>query len=116
MMASIAPNECLSACIHKYCDVLLIFGLTAEPAENAEQQKPWPFLSDLRGECFICHCSYEIAYLVLVVMRDSLNVQHQMIPIIEIFQPSVISVGFGIKFFDIGLDVQQWRAVEDIQP
>ena len=48
-------------------------------------------------------------------MGYSFDVQHKMIPVIKIFQPTVIGVGFGIKFLDIGFNVQQWCAVKDIQ-
>ena len=41
--------------------------------------------------------------------------QHKMISVIKIFQPSVIGVGFGIKFLDVGFNVEQRRAVKDIQ-
>ena len=48
-------------------------------------------------------------------MGDSFDVQHKVISIIKVFQPTVIGVGFGIKFFDVGFNVQQRRAVKDIQ-
>jgi len=48
-------------------------------------------------------------------MGDSFDVQHKMIPVIKIFQPTVIGVGFGIKFLDIGFNTQQRCAVKDIQ-
>ena len=48
-------------------------------------------------------------------MGNSFDVQHKVISIIKVFQPSVIGVGFVIKVFDVGFNVQQRRAVKDIQ-
>ncbi len=48
-------------------------------------------------------------------MRDSFDVEHKMISVIKIFQPAVIGVGFGIKFFDVRFNIQQRCAVKNIQ-